>query len=135
MTRRTFTKKQIKMLEANKHVLKCTSKQVVFTYEFRLHALNRYNEGLTPSRIFKEAGLDVDLIDRHKADACVTRWRKQLKEHGQFRHDRNLKDRKPKEKMPKDEKERIEYLEAENAYLKAENAFLAKLRAKRRAEK
>lgn len=138
--RKEFTKEEVEKLRANEGVLKCTSKSVTFTQEFKAMSMERYDEGWTPIQIFQEAGLDINLIGRKVPKWCIGRWKRQLKTKGGLKDNRGKHaggggGRKKKESIPKDEKERMKYMEAKIAYLEAENAFLAELRAKERAEK
>ncbi|MEX0877995.1 MAG: HTH domain-containing protein [Candidatus Spechtbacterales bacterium] len=136
--RKEFTQDEIRRLNSNDGVQSCTSKSITFTETFKTKALKRYADGLMPIQIFRDMGLDVNIIGRKTPKRCIERWRKQLKTEGSLKDSRGKHSkgggRKPKEKIPKDEKERIKYLEAKVAYLEKENAFLAKLRAKRKEE-
>jgi len=134
MSKIMFTDKQIKELSKNKNVVKCSSRSIGYSCEFKIRAVKLYYEkGYSPNRIFKEAGFDVLLIGKDKPGDCLIRWRRKYQSKGKAGL---LKDDRGKSKgggRPKtkglSDKERIEYLEAKVAYLKAENDFLTKLRA------
>lgn len=79
-------------------------------------------KGLTPFGIFRQAGFDISMIGRETPGDCLYRWRNQ-------RTIRQKRER-PKSKDKITDKEKLKYLETENAYLKAENDFLIKLRKK-----
>lgn len=139
MNKRRFSIEQINELTGNKNVAKCSEKSISYTSAFKIKAVKQYNEeGLVPNQIFKEAGLDLRLIGKHNPKDCLRLWRKIYEAKGEegLSTENRGKSKgggggRPKTKF-KDEKEKIKYLEAENAYLKAENDFLAKLRGLRR---
>ena len=78
-----YTKEQIKIMQRNKNVIKCSSTTITYTKEFKLLAIESYFEnGYGPKRIFEEAGFDLDVIGRKKPRVCLARWRKKYKERG-----------------------------------------------------
>ena len=83
--------------------------------------------------IFKEAGINIDLIGRTQPKQCLLRWRTRFKKEGfaGLVESRGKNASNKKRVSRNTEADRMKWLEAEVAYLKAENAFLAKLRAKR----
>lgn len=132
-----FTKEQIQALLENKNVARCSEKSITCNPSFKLKAVRQYyDEGLSPTQIFIEAGFDITVIEKRMPEYCLQRWRKKYKIKGA---DELLKDNRGQSKgggRPKTkdltDKEKIERLEATVAYLKAENDFLAKLRAARK---
>jgi len=132
MSKRIFTKEQIKLLSENAYVAGCSERYVEYRKEFKLSAIKQYYENnLTPGDIFRMAGFDIKLIGKDTPQKCLGRWRKTFEMKGEIGLSANKKGRR--KKTPKDinDKDKIERLEAEVAYLKAENDFLVKLRAKR----
>lgn len=135
MSKRTFTQEQISSLLKNKHVVRASEKSITYHSGFKLAAVKRYREGLSPSAIFSEAGFNLALIGRKTPKWLLTRWRKKydvkgargLQTDGRGSHGGG----RPPSLAGMSEKEKLKYLEAEVAYLKAENAFLAKLRKQR----
>jgi transposase len=135
MSKRIFTRKQIEELLKNKSIAKCSEKSITFSKDFKIRAVTLYEEhGLTPQEIFRDAGLDLNMIGRKMPKNCMKRWNKSYRAKGR---DGLLETRgkakgggRPKTKYLNDG-EKIKYLEAQVAYLKAENDFLAKLRAAR----
>ena len=131
-----FSPEQVKELLKNKNIHKCSSKSITFNSEFKLSAVKQYYEqGYTANLIFKEAGLNLEIIGKAKAKGCLARWRKIYNNRGESKLITESRGR-PYGKRPrtaiKDDKERIRYLEAKVAYLDAENDFLAKLRGLKR---
>jgi len=137
MSKRIFTREQIKELLKNKNILKCSEKSITFNKAFKISAVKLYHEqGITSKEIFRRAELNLDVIGKKMPKACLRRWNKSYKSEGlkgliEKRGGNAVGGGRPKTKYATD-KEKIQYLEAQVAYLKAENDFLAKLRAKRR---
>lgn len=132
MSKRIFTKEQVRLLSENTHVASCSERYIEYRKEFKQGAIKQYFEhNLTPGDIFRMAGFDTKLIGRDTPQKCLGRWRKTFKLKGEIGLSVNKVGRR--KKTPKDttDKDKIERLEAEVSYLKAENDFLVKLRAKR----
>lgn len=133
MSKRIFTKEQIKEFLKNKNIKKCSEKSITYNKDFKMTATKLYEHGLTPAEIFRQADFDLNVIGKDKPKDCLLRWNKTIRKKGVGGLDesrgRNSRGR-PKTKNLTI-KDKIKRLEAENAYLKAENDFLAKLRAKR----
>ncbi|PIR78566.1 MAG: hypothetical protein COU28_01005 [Candidatus Magasanikbacteria bacterium CG10_big_fil_rev_8_21_14_0_10_36_16] len=133
MSKRRFNKEQIEQLVNNQNVSKCSEKAITYNKEFKIRAVREYQKGLSSRQIFKEAGLDIDLVGKYSAKNCVMDWVKLYKVKGIDSLSVETRDRyggRPKTKWSTDA-DKIKYLEAKVAYLKAENDFLAKLRAKK----
>ncbi len=135
MSKRIFTEEQIQELSRNPNVASCGAKSVSYKKEFKIFAVKRYHEGLTPRDIFRDAEISIALVGRKAPKWCMKRWIKVFREKGEVGlMEDNRKGNNPKGR-PKgignlSDKEKLKYLEAEVAYLKAENDFLAKLRKK-----
>jgi len=135
MSKRVFTKGQIQELLKNESVSRCSSKSITYSNSFKIKAIKQYDEhGLTSREIFKQAGLDINIIGRQAPKETLKRWRRIVRKKGL----RGLSEVRGKNSLNKKIKlkyltdtDKIKYLEAEIAYLKQENDFLAKLRAKR----
>jgi transposase-like protein len=137
MSKRIFTQEQLKQLTDNKNTSKCSERSISYSKDFKIKAVQQYIEqGLSPREIFKQAGFDLGVIGKQKADDCLLRWKKtyRIKGQGGLSKETRGKGRgggRPKTKYQTD-KAQIKYLEAQVAYLKAENDFLAKLRASKK---
>lgn len=136
MSKRILTPEQIASLLENKNVASCSEKSVAYHRDFKLAAIKRYREGLSPSAIFAEAGLNLALIGRKTPKWCLDRWRETfdakgatgLQTDGRGVHHNGGR---PPSLAGMNDEEKLKYLEAQVAYLKAENDFLAKLRKQR----
>lgn len=132
MVKKIYTKEQRKSLLKNKNVTKLGKGVIMYTKDFKIKAIKQYQEEyMNPQEIFIKAGFDIDAIGRKKPKNCLERWNKVYKEEG-FKGLLESDERRGRPKKMKDKRDKMERLEAENAYLKAENDFLVKLRAKRR---
>jgi transposase-like protein len=134
MSKRKFTEDQIKKLLANPNISRCSAKSITYSKEFKILAIKQYYEkGYSARMIFKEAGLDRQLIglDTHKS--CLTRWRKVYKNKGEERLKIETRGKHSNGGRPRTrgvtDSDKIKRMEIEIAYLKAENDFLVKLRA------
>lgn len=136
MSKRIFTDEQRLLLSGNPHVQRCSKKSITCRKDFKLKAIQQYyNEDLSVSDIFRQAGLDPAVIGREQPKRLLGAWIKTYKSKGvaglaEARGKNGFRGR-PKTKGISDA-DRIKRLEIQVAYLKAENDFLAKLRAKRR---
>lgn len=133
MSKRIFTKEQIKYLLENHNVEKCSERSITFSKGFKIDAVKLYEQGLTSTEIFRQARFNLDVIGRDKPKDCLRRWNKIVRRKGtkglsEVRGKKSSGRPKTKNLTTAD---KIQRLEAEVAYLKAENDFLAKLRAKR----
>lgn len=133
MSKRIFTREQIKQLSINENVVR-VGKTIVYSKDFKIKAVKLYNEqGLTSNEIFRRAGFDLNVIGRQKPKDCLRAWKKaySLKGEDGLRIETRGKGGGRLKTKNLTDADKIKYLEAQVAYLKAENDFLAKLRAKR----
>lgn len=134
MSKRIFTKEQLQELLENENIASCTERSITYSKEFKIHAIKLYEEGLTSSEIFRQAGFNLDVVGRNQPKECLRRWRELVRKKDvrglSEARGKNGKDGRPRTKDLTDT-DKIKWLEAKVAYLKAENDFLAKLRAKR----
>jgi transposase len=127
-----FSPEQIKELLANKNIIKCSSKSITFSPDFKLKAVKQYYEnGYSPNMIFRGAGFDLNTFKKSKPKDCLKRWRKIYNTKGEKSLLTESRGKHGKTKI-KNDKDKIKYLEAKVAYLNAENDFLAKLRGLKR---
>ena len=138
MNKRIFTKEEIDILSSNENISRCSERSITYSKDFKIEAVKLYEQGMTPSEIFRQAGLDKNLIGREQPKRCLKRWNKVYRQRGEKElaienRGRNSTGR-PKTPIDKSDAYKIKRLETEVAYLKAENDFLVKLRAKRKAE-
>lgn len=120
-------------------VEKITDTQVLFTAEFKIHAVKMNLKGQSPKDIFIEAGIDVSLFKEEFPKKSVSRWKKIYEDYGEdaFKHERRGLSSTGRPKTARNSndvaelQERLAYLEAENFILKKLNALAAKSRKKK----
>ncbi len=133
MSTYTLSEEDINKLNKNPCVLKCSGKSIIYTYEFKKHALEQRKHGISSKDIWKIAGFDISKWKEGYAKDCIKSWRNIVKNRGLGGLAKSLGSGltgRPKTKGITDQ-DRIKRLELKIAYLQAENDFLAKLRAKR----
>ncbi len=125
-----FTMTQINQLEENPNVASVSERSIQYTAEFKVKAMRENMEGKRPQQIFTEAGFDLTVIGKRKAQSALIRWRQTFRKDGEegLRKDKRgkaLGGRRPKrdESMER----RLAKAEARIKYLTAENELLKKL--------
>lgn len=126
-----FTPEQIKELLKNKQVDKCSLKSITYNNKFKVDAVKKYyQQGYSPSMIFKEAGFDLDLVGADKAKNCLKAWRRIYNNQGKaglIKENRGGQGGRPRSRYDND-KEKIAHLETKLAYLEEENKLLKKMK-------
>jgi len=64
--RTSFSDKQLNELLSSPHVAYVSRKTITYTLEFKNMFWQRYCDGVAPSQIFHEAGIDPDIIGRNR---------------------------------------------------------------------
>ncbi|MCC0686419.1 hypothetical protein KGF51_10040 [Clostridioides sp. ZZV14-6045] len=125
-----YSEDVIKLLIKNINIEKMTNNSIVFTKEFKLHAVRENLEkGRFPKDIFLEAGIDLKIIGFDKPKDCLRRWRKIYLKQGEASlvskssRELNLKKKTNIKDELKRAKARIKYLEMENNFLKKIDAL------------
>lgn len=121
MSKQEYTKEQIKELENNLSVKKCSEKYITFTDEFKTKAIELNKKWYVSKEIFIKFWFPEYIICSQVPWESLKRWRFKAKHEWISSLNNTKKWRKKKEyfdvsKMTKDEY--IEYLETENAVLK-----------------
>ena len=65
----TFSPEEIKYLKSLSAVAEATAKRITYTDDFKRYCVVHYNEGASPVRMFREAGLDAELFRSGAAGA------------------------------------------------------------------
>jgi len=133
MKRKRFTDQEKQEILKNPNVLKVGDCGVTYNPEFKIKAIDKYQEGKSPSMIFIESDFNLDVLGKKQPERCLKRWRKTYKEKGKYGllQETRGSDKaggRPRKK-PLSVEEEIKQLKARNAYLEAENDFLKKLKA------
>jgi hypothetical protein len=75
--RETLTEDQIATLKASKHIADIKGQQVSYTLAYKEMFWQRYLDGVPPGIIFREAGLDPDVLGANRLNGFVETLRKQ----------------------------------------------------------
>lgn len=134
--RTIFTGEDLVKLRQNPCVFSCTERTINYTSEFKKHALEMHEAGVSAKEIWKQAGFDITKWKKDYFSSTIRDWRKIVRKYGidglgrlgGVQYDMG---RVNKKDLVNIERDKLKRLELEIKYLKAENAFLAKLRAKR----
>ena len=121
-----FTQKEIREILKNKNVIKCTTVYITYSEEFKIQSVKKYlKKGYSARTIFKQAGFDIGIIGKERAEQAMSRWRRIYRIKGEKGLIEKPKGRKKKVIRTKDQE--IEYLKLKIKYMEEESSFLAKL--------
>lgn len=136
MSKKTFTEKDIKQLSANKYVKSVSSKGITYTDEFKQIFIAEKERGKFSREIFKDCGLDVDVLGADRINSASKRWNKAYNQNGVngLCDTRGVHSGRPRERELTLE-EKNARLEAQINLLKAENELLKKIRFAERGMK
>lgn len=70
-----FTEDEVSYLWTLPAVKRVSERRIVYTQQFKEEVVRRYRLGESPSKIFREAGLDSSLIGFKRIERCIARWR------------------------------------------------------------
>lgn len=121
MERKKFTESQIEALSKNNNIAHCGTASVMYTKAFKQEAMRLYSEaGLSAVEIFRNAGIDLNIIGKRAPNRLMNQWRHALRASPKkiidpLEHPNN----------------NLAMLRSQVAYLKAENHFLARIRARK----
>lgn len=125
MSKLLFTDAQVKKLSKNKWIKSITNKSITYTDEFKYKLVKECeNYKKFPQDVFRECGIDPEVVGERRYSNAADRWRKQFKETGEIKDSRKgltgrprIRELSDKEKLKKAEA-KIKLLEAENELLK-----------------
>lgn len=130
MSKNIFTEFQIKELEKNLNVVRVSERSITYHPDFKIKAVEEYNQGKIPSQIFTEHGFNIDIVGKDQPARCLQRWRETFEKFGNegFQTERRGKGGtgRPSSKSLSIE-EKLKKAEARIKFLEAENDFLKKL--------
>lgn len=128
MSKKLFTKDEVKILSENKYVKKVSSKGITYTDEFKKIFITENELGKFPRQIFEECGFDIEILGMQRVGSAGKRWRSSYKNGGAIalQDTRRLNTGRPSEKELS-LAEKYARLEAKVELLQAENELLKKL--------
>lgn len=120
MAKIKYSIEQTQELQENKYVKKCSNKNITFTKECKEKSVELWNKWLTTKEIFEELKFPKYIIKSEIPAKSLNRWRESIEKW-------RIESKRWRKKWHKiktikfeefTDKEKIEYLQAENAYLK-----------------
>lgn len=126
MSKILFTDTQVKKLNKNKWIKNVTNKGITYTDEFKYKLVNECKDYKKfPQEVFRECGIDPDIIGISRIQNSAFRWRKQINTTGEITDSRTTKSGRTIMRELSD-KEKLERAEAKIKLLEAENELLKK---------
>ena len=126
MSKILFTDAQVKKLSKNKWIKNITNKGITYTDEFKYKLVKECeNYKKFPQDIFRECGIDPNIVGINRIQCSACRWRKQINSIGEIRDTRTTKSGNTLKRDLSD-KEKLERAEAKIKLLEAENELLKK---------
>lgn len=126
MSKILFTDVQVKKLSKNKWIKNITNKGITYTDEFKYKLVKECeNYKKFPQDVFRECGINPEIVGKKRYEQAASRWRKQFKETGELKDTRKCTSGRPLEHELSD-KEKLERAEAKIKLLEAENELLKK---------
>lgn len=71
-----FSDKQVEELRGNPYVDKVSNKAITYSEVFKQHFMHELNQGKFPTQIFREAGLDTQVVGKERIKSFSRRIRK-----------------------------------------------------------
>lgn len=126
MSKILFTDAQVKKLSKNKWIKSITKKGITYTDEFKYKLVKECEDYKKfPQDVFRECGIDPEVIGERRYANAADRWKKQFKETGEIRDSRKHSTGRPRIHELSD-KEKLKRAEAKIKLLEAENELLKK---------
>lgn len=82
MSKKTFSTKEIKLLQQNPNVQRVSERAITYTDSFKSRFMDEYLAGKLPRQIFIENGFDVDVIGIKRFEQSAFRWKKAYEKNG-----------------------------------------------------
>lgn len=126
MSKILFTDAQVKKLTKNKWIKNITNKGITYTNQFKYKLVKECeNYKKFPQDIFRECGIDPDIVGINRIQCSAYIWRKQYKNTGELKDTRKGSSGRPIQRELSD-KEKLERAKAKIKLLEAENELLKK---------
>lgn len=77
---RKFNDAEIMYLRGLKAVNNVTANRIMYSKDFKRYFLHEYQNGKSPTEIFRKAGLPVVIIGRKRIERCTYRWVKERRD-------------------------------------------------------
>ena len=76
MNKNDFTPEEIQILRKNPNVLGVSDSRITYTRAFKVHLVNEYRKGKTPTQIFREAGFNTRILGSKRIERAAANWKK-----------------------------------------------------------
>lgn len=127
MSKILFTDVQVKKLNKNKWIKNITNKGITYTDNFKYKIVQECeNYKKFPQDVFRECGIDPEIIGMSRIHNSAYRWRKQLNNAGEIKDNRKEGNQEKNLKRELSDKEKLARAEAKIKLLEAENELLKK---------
>lgn len=70
-----FSLEEVAYLKELPAVAEATPKRIIYAEDFKVRCMQRYKNGESPVKLFREAGLDPALIGYKRIERCFSRWK------------------------------------------------------------
>ena len=119
MSKILFTDAQVKKLTKNKWIKNITNKGITYTNKFKYKLVKECeNYKRFPQDVFRECGINPEIVGERRISNSAYRWRKQLNSTGEITDTRKESSGRPLERELSD-KEKLERAEARIKLLEA----------------
>ena len=75
MKKNNFTPEEIQVLKDNPNVLRVSDSRITYTRAFKVHLVDEYRKGKTPTQVFREAGFDTRVLGSKRIERAATNWK------------------------------------------------------------
>ena len=127
-----LTKQILKKLQGNKWVERFTDSQIIYTYKFKIEAVESYLRGVSSEEIFKDAEIPLELLKKTYARDCLKRWVKKFHNQGidSLKEDGRGATKGPGQGRPSKRRKKLTYEELE-AIVQIQTEVIETLKKKR----
>jgi len=128
MTKRTFTDAEVNQLSQSEFAKRVSKKSITYTDEFKAHFVAERQKEKRSRDIFREAGLDPEILGYERIKTFSKKWLKRYQEQGEMglRDTRQGNSGRPRLTNLSTE-EKLERTQKENVLLRSELELLKKL--------
>ncbi|MBR4061409.1 MAG: hypothetical protein IKK03_16395 [Lachnospiraceae bacterium] len=75
MKKNNFTPEEIQVLKDNPNVLRVSDSRITYTRAFKVHLVDEYRKGKTPTQVFREAGFDTRVLGSKRIERAAANWK------------------------------------------------------------
>lgn len=75
MGKGNFTPEEVQLLKKNPNVRSVADRRITYTKAFKVHFVNEYRMGKSPTQIFREAGFDVKVLGHKRIERASANWK------------------------------------------------------------